>query len=45
VPRISSEELRRRIAEEVKKGRAVLIHPVATKKFKGKRVAPIDYPR
>ena len=39
------EEVRRKIAEEAKKGRAVIIHPEASKKFKGAKLATIDYPR
>jgi len=39
------EELVKRISEEVRKGRVVIIHPVASKKFSGAKVSTIDYPR
>ena len=39
------EELMKKISEEVKKGRVVVIHPAASSKFKGAKVSTIDYPR
>jgi len=39
------EELVKRISEEVRKGRVVIIHPAASSKFKGAKVSAIDYPR
>jgi len=42
---VESEEIRSRVAEEVKKGKVVIIHPEASKKFKGGNVAAIDYPK
>ena len=33
------------IKKEVMKGKVVIIHPEASKKFKGGKVATIDYPR
>lgn len=39
------EELMKKISEEVKKGRIVVIHPTASRKFKGAKVSTIDYPR
>jgi len=38
-------KVRERIKEEVTKGRLVILHPVASKKFKGPKVSTIDYPR
>jgi len=39
------EEIRKKIADEAKKGRIIIIHPNASEKFKGSRVSTIDYPR
>ena len=39
------EELVKRISEEVRKGRVVIIHPAASSKFRGAKVSTIDYPR
>ena len=39
------EDVKRKVNEEVKKGRLVIIHPDARRKFKGARVATVNYPR
>ena len=39
------EKVREQIKDEVTRGRLVIIHPAASKKFKGPRVSTIDYPR
>jgi len=39
------EDVRRKVSEEVKRGRVVIIHPQASQKFSGQRVTPIDYPK
>jgi len=40
-----SEEVRGKVAEEVRKGNLVIIHPQASQKFSGSKVRAIDYPR
>ena len=39
-----SEEIKKRVTDEVKKGYVVIIHPQASKKFIGSKVKSIDYP-
>ena len=39
------EDVRQKIREEVSKGKVVVIHPEASRKFRGARIAAIDYPR
>ena len=38
-------DLREEIRESLKKGNIVVIHPEASRKFRGTRVKTIDYPR
>jgi len=38
-------DLREEIRESLKRGNIVVIHPEASKKFRGTRVKAIDYPR
>ena len=42
---LKADEIKKKIKEEVLKGNVVIIHPAASKKFKGGKVAAIDYPR
>jgi hypothetical protein len=39
------DKVREQIKQEVMKGRLVILHPAASKKFKGPKVSTIDYPR
>lgn len=39
------EDVKRRVREEALKGKVVVIHPEASRKFRGARVATVDYPR
>ena len=38
-------DLREEIRESLKRGNIVIIHPEASKKFRGTRVKTVDYPR
>ena len=38
-------EIKKKIKEELEKGNIVIIHPAASRKFKGPKVKTIDYPR
>ena len=39
------EDVKRKVNEEVKRGRLVIIHPDARRRFKGAKVVTINYPR
>ena len=39
------EDVRKRVEEAVKQGKLVIVHPRASKIFKGDRVEVIDYPK
>ena len=39
-----SDEVRKVIKEELRKGNIVILHPAATKKFRGAKVKTVDYP-
>lgn len=38
------EDIKKKIKEEVERGNVVILHPEATKKFRGQKVKPINYP-
>ena len=39
------EKIKDEIKNAIKKGKLVIIHPAASKKFKGSKVKTIDFPR
>ena len=39
------EKVREQIKNEVTRGKLVILHPAASKKFKGPKVSTINYPR
>jgi len=43
--KVTDEELKKKIKEELQKGNVVVINPKASKIISGKKVKPINYPR